>query len=261
MSASEMITSRRNPLLVETAALKEKKYRDRSGLFLAEGTVLLSEALLSGVIPLRVFVTPKAMSRLPRELPASVSVIPVSEEAYEKLSTEDAPEGVMSVFEQFAPSPSPSCSGGALVLENLQDPGNVGTVIRTAAALGIHRVILCGCADCYSPKTLRAAMGALFRLRPQITRSIAEAAELLKQEGKTLYAAALDEDSLPLSQCALSQDSAVFIGNEGHGLSQEAKALCHKKIIIPMVGMESLNAAVAASIFLWEMTKTAKEFL
>ncbi len=258
MTESQSITSRRNPLIVETASLKEKKYRDRTGLFLAEGTVLLSEALLSGVIPQRIFVTPEGKNRLPSQLPDDVDVIGVTDEVYQKLSTEDAPEGVMSVFARFEQEVPSHQKGGALVLEQLQDPGNVGTVIRTAAALGISRVILCGCADCYSPKALRASMGALFRLRPLRLNCVEEAAQLLKKEGKTLCAAVLDPDSVPLTQAPLPAECAVFIGNEGHGLSQTAKALCDEKRIIPMLGMESLNAAVAAAIFLWEMKKSSK---
>ncbi len=252
---NQLITSRRNPLIVETAALKEKKYRDRSGLFLAEGTVLLSEALLSGVIPQKVFATPARMPRAKDLLQERCPLIPVSEEVYEKLSSEDAPEGVLAVFAIPPHDDAPPPQGPALLLENLQDPGNVGTVIRTAAALGIRRVVMCGCADLYNPKTVRATMGALFRLHPQRFVRVEDAARTLLSEGKTLFAAALDEDSVPLREGILSPDCAVLIGNEGHGLSPEAKALCHKKLIIPMDGMESLNAAVAAAVFLWEMKK------
>lgn len=145
----------------------------------------------------------------------------------------------------------------AVLLENVQDPGNVGTVIRTAAALGVDTVILCGaCADVYSPKTARATMGAIFRERI-IHLDIDSAAELLHGCGMSLYGAALSERAADIRTTDL-KNAAVAIGSEGRGLSRELLALCDGELIIPMTrGSESLNAAAAASVVMWEMVRNA----
>ena len=143
----------------------------------------------------------------------------------------------------------------AILLENVQDPGNVGTVIRTAAAMGIKTVILCGaCADVYSPKTARATMGAVFR-ENVIRLSAADAAELIRRRGLKLYGAALSPRAKDIRQLSLDK-AVVAIGSEGRGLSDEMLSLCDGELIIPMAPVsESLNAAVAASIVLWEMAR------
>ena len=252
---NEILTSRQNPLVVKTALLKDKKYRQREKVFLAEGTTLLSEALLSGVSPQRVFATPQAIGRLP-QLPQKTQLVPVAEPVLEKLTTEDASDGVVSVFD-FLP-PRPARAKGILILESLQDPGNVGTVVRTAAALGVGQVWLYNCADLYNPKTVRATMGALFRQSLRVIGDLAEALEELKSQGVSVFAAACDPQSKPLDDTALPEHCAVMIGNEGHGLSARALEMCDRSLTIPMTDMESLNAALAAGIFMWEMTRKAR---
>lgn len=142
-----------------------------------------------------------------------------------------------------------------LILENVQDPGNVGTVLRTANALGIGCVILAGdCADKYNPKCTRASMGAVFRQRT-ICCSVDEAIQLCRKNGLSLFAAALDSESMDIRSLGLSS-CAVAIGNEGNGLSAEMLRAADSKLIIPMKPYsESLNAAVAASLFMWEMVR------
>lgn len=143
----------------------------------------------------------------------------------------------------------------AIVLENVQDPGNVGTVIRTANAFGIGAVLLVGaCADLYNPKTVRATMGAVFRQRVE-QLSVDEMKALLCENALPLYGAALSDRARDIRQAELRQ-AAVAIGSEGNGLSRELLALCDGQIIIPMTPeSESLNAGVAASVVMWEMTR------
>lgn len=143
----------------------------------------------------------------------------------------------------------------ALVLENVQDPGNVGTVIRTANALGVDAVILCGaCADLYHPKTVRATMGAIFRQKV-LRMETAYLREFLNDHGLPLYGAALSERAADVRTVDVKH-SAVAVGSEGNGLSGELLAQCDGEIIIPMQpDSESLNAGVAASILMWEITK------
>lgn len=143
----------------------------------------------------------------------------------------------------------------AIVLENLQDPGNVGTVIRTANAFNIDAVILVGaCADLYNPKTVRASMGAIFRQRV-LTMSIQELDELTQKQALPLFGAALSDKAADLRNIEIHR-AAVAIGSEGRGLSKELLDICGGKIIIPMnPESESLNAAVAASVIMWEMSR------
>ena len=143
----------------------------------------------------------------------------------------------------------------ALVLETVQDPGNVGTLIRTANAFGIDAVILCGdCADLYHPKTVRATMGAIFRQRV-LTMGLDELRLLLERSSLPLYGAALHQDSALITEVSLSS-AAVAIGSEGRGLSEELLKLCERTLFIPMQAQsESLNAAVAGSLVLWEMIR------
>lgn len=143
----------------------------------------------------------------------------------------------------------------ALILENVQDPGNVGTVLRTANAFSIGAVVLIGdCADLFSPKTVRSTMGAIFRQKV-FRMGLDELPDWLRRNGLNLYGAALREDAEELQKLDITH-SAVAVGSEGRGLSAELLALCEKKIIIPMAPeSESLNAAVAASVLMWEMRR------
>ena len=151
--------------------------------------------------------------------------------------------------------------GSCAVLEDLQDPGNLGTILRTAEALGIGRVVLLGdCCDPLSPKALRASMGAVFRLGLSLEPSRQGLFSRLRGEGFRLLASVPDSAALPVTEVDFSQGPcAVFIGNEGNGLSQETIAQC-QRVTIPMAGRaESLNASAAATILLWEMARAGGE--
>ena len=176
----------------------------------------------------------------------------VADAVYEKLTDENAPQGVLTVAK--APSPEPKHTGLTIILDGVADPGNVGTVIRCADAFGAERVILGdGSADAFGQKTVRAAMGSLFRV-PTERASLAETIEKLKNDGYTVYAAMLDRDSVCVDAVEKGGRLAFVIGNEGHGISDEVRGACDGSVIIPMRddGAESLNAAVAASVIMWE---------
>ena len=144
-----------------------------------------------------------------------------------------------------------------VVLENLQDPSNMGAVFRSAEAFGLDGVILAGaCCDVYAPKAVRAGMGAVFRMPLFLMPSGAEAAKLLNRNGILTAAAVVGRTALPPAHARLGAGCAVFIGNEGNGLSQECIQECQTLVTIPMAGRaESLNAAVAAGILIWEMIR------
>jgi TrmH family RNA methyltransferase len=151
-------------------------------------------------------------------------------------------------------------AGCICLLEAIRDPGNLGTVIRTAAAMGIGAMILSAdCADLYHPRTVRAAMGALFTQRIiRVGRGmLPEVIGGLRDAGRRVFATALHQDALRLGEVALRQGDCVVIGNEGHGLTEETVAACDACMIIPMQeGSESLNAATAAAICMWELSCT-----
>ncbi len=247
----ERISSRRNPLLVELRKLRaSKSLRRERGLFLCEGPKLLEEALRSGA-QLRVVVR---AGELPWALPAGVREIEVPEDVLESVADTAAPQG--PVFLCALPElklPEKLEGERYLVLDGVQDPGNVGTIWRTADALGVDGLILIhSCADPFSPKTVRATMGACFRL-PVWEGELAQTKELLDRTGLRLYATALREDARDIRTVSLSR-SAVLIGSEGKGVSPEALALCGGTLKIPMrERCESLNAAVAAAVTAWEM--------
>lgn len=250
----EIITSRANPLLARVRKLNSRRsFRREEGAFAAEGPKLLGEALRWGAGLEAVIAAPGVS--LP-ELPQGVRTVEVSDGLLSSIVDTESPQGIVFL-----------CRGGELalperldgrrylVLDGVQDPGNVGTVWRTADAFGADALILCnGCADPWNPKTVRATMGAVFRL-PVYECDLECAADGLAQTGVPLYAAALRDDTVDIRSVPLSR-SAVIVGSEGRGVCHEALTLCEKTVKIPMgERCESLNAAVAASVILWEMAR------
>ena len=151
-----------------------------------------------------------------------------------------------------------------LLLEAIRDPGNLGTIIRSAASLGIDKIVLSfDCADLYNPKTIRAAMGSLFSQKVDILPEgkMPEYISALRESGRRVFAAALHREAKILGREEIFCDDCFVIGNEGHGLSDEVIAACDSSVIIPMrEGCESLNAAMAAGIFIWEMARAKNKF-
>ncbi|MBR0040637.1 MAG: RNA methyltransferase [Oscillospiraceae bacterium] len=245
----DTITSRKNAYIAHLRALSsDGAYRREKGEFVCDGLKLLGEASACGA---------ELVSILWKEGGAGGET--------------DCPRQYLApaeLFDYASPmksSPGPlftvriRASGegsveNAIVLENVQDPGNVGTVLRTANAFGVGAVVLCGdCADLYHPKTVRATMGAIFRQRV-VCLTLSELPDWLRRSGLRLYGAALSDTARDLREVDITH-SAVAVGSEGRGLSRELLKLCTDELIIPMEpGSESLNAAVAASVLMWEMS-------
>ena len=250
--STQRITSRNNPLVTRVRRLREKRAaRREEGLLLGEGPKLLEEALRWGA-QLDTVICETGL--LLPVLPPQVRVVEVPGDLLATLADTKTPQGV--VFLARIPSlqlPEVLTGERYLLLDGVQDPGNVGTIWRTADAFGADAVILCnGCADPWSPKTVRSTMGAAFRL-PVYECGLAEAAELLAASDIPLYATALGRDCRDVRQLELSR-SAVIIGSEGKGVSAQALELCQGTVRIPMrERCESLNAAAAAAVVLWEM--------
>ncbi|MBR4702215.1 MAG: RNA methyltransferase [Oscillospiraceae bacterium] len=251
----EIITSRKNPLIAAFRRLAgEREARREAGLLLGQGHKLLEEALAAGLCPRTVLYAGKAPS-----LPAGAQCVPVTEELLAYVSPmKSAPELLFTL--PIPPEPGP-LRGRVLALEAMQDPGNVGTVIRTAAAFGFDGVLLLGpCADPWGPKAVRASMGGAFRLpvweRPDTAGALGE----IKNAGLPLYAAALREDTLAAGRTGYPPALVLAIGNEGHGLSAPVLEAADKVLRIPMApGAESLNAAAAAAVLMWEVYRERLE--
>ena len=247
----EHITSRKNPYIQYLRALgRERSLRQQEGEFLCDGRKLLREAIQCGAE-----ITGVLWCDEPDvELPADLKQQSAPKELLQYASPmENSPGPLFTVrIRESDPAAAPE---RVLVLENLQDPGNVGTVLRTAAAFRSGLVVLCGsCADPYNPKCVRASMGAIFR-QPFAEWSLDELSERLQSWDMPLYGAALHREAVDIRELPL-QKAAVAVGNEGNGLSEEILERCHKRLIIPMdPNSESLNAAVAASVILWEMSR------
>ena len=247
----ERITSRKNPTIVRLRALaNDAAFRRAEGEYLCDGHKLLAEALDKGAELGTVLWKDEANAVT---LADSVRRYTAPAELFDYASPMKNSPGPL--FTVRLPKEPEGVFDRAILLENVQDPGNVGTVIRTAAAMGVETVLLCGaCADVYSPKTARATMGAIFR--EKLIRCTAEEARRLADEnGLRLYGAALSERAKDIRALPL-KNAVVAIGSEGQGLSGELLSICDGELIIPMSpGSESLNAAVAASIVLWEMAR------
>lgn len=250
----EQITSRKNPLIAHLRkTVSDRSYRRESGEFLGDGTKLLEEAVRWNA-PLTCVVH-TAGTPLPN-IPEGVRVVQVPEDVMESISPMKAPQGALFLCrmrEQEAPEKLPGQQ--YLVLDGLQDPGNVGTIWRTADALGADGLLLVdGCADPWNHKTVRATMGACFRL-PVYEIKRQDLPALLERSGLPLYATALREDTIDLRGADLSR-CAVVIGSEGRGVCEEVLAMSEKTLKIPMRDRcESLNAAAAATVVLWEMAR------
>lgn len=255
------IESKDNPLIRRLSRLAgERKFRRTQGEMVCEGEKMLREALTSGVAVREVVVgetrqfDPDLLARAEAQ---GARLTEVPESLLARLSNVETPQGLVFVCDQpVFTLERLSQARRLLVLDGLQDPGNLGTILRTADAFALDGIVLCeGCVDPVSPKVVRATMGAIFRI-PIVMAKLEETAQWLAQRDIPLYATALREDSVPLTAVSL-QRAAVIIGNEGRGVSERGLALSEKQLIIPMAGRaESLNASIAASIVMYEMSRT-----
>lgn len=250
-----IISSRDNPRIKDAVNLaSSKKARLEQRRFIGEGFTLLEEALNAGVAE-----TVFCLQGMEEKLPSvnNAEVISVTTNVMDKLSSVNAPPGVVFIC-RMSETQMPELP--AIAVENLSDPGNMGTVIRTAEAFGFRSVITVGnCVEIYSPKVVRSAMGSLFRV-PAVQMETAELRSWADKNHVPLLAAALTDSAVDIRTVDVS-NAVPVIGNEAHGLTEEMIAACHKQVIIPISGIQSLNAAVAASVFMWESARARKGVL
>ena len=246
----------------EIRLLKEKKARDAEGLFLIEGIKMVEEtpsALLEQLVMTADFAATAAGQALTAR--AENEHIPVladlSEQHFKQLADTKSPQGILAVAKKPVFSLEESLSqksGPLLILDTLQDPGNLGTILRTAEAFACAGVVLSGaCADVYQPKVVRATMGSLYRVPHFVIEDVQEAVLLARNAGLVTYASYLHEGAGDHTAADLAGRCAIVVGNESKGLSPEIVHLCDRAIRIPMAGeIESLNAAMAAGVLLYE---------
>ena len=246
----QRITSRKNSLLQQVKKLlSSRKAREEAGLFVSDGTKLLEEAVkyfdgLDTVI---------LSDGVEAQMPDHVKVIRVPGDVMESISPMQSPQGALFLCrlpekEEFLPKP------GMLLLDGIQDPGNLGTILRTADALQIPVVLMEGCADPYSHKVVRSSMGAVFRT-PVVQSTWAEVQAGCKAAGIPVAVTALSDRAVDLRTADVAR-MAVVIGSEGQGVRKEILEAADAELIIPMnPHCESLNAAVAATVVMWQMRK------
>ncbi len=252
-----MITSSSNAQIKNITALQKlSKERKRQGLFVAEGRKMCLEAPRQ--LMEKLYVTESYAAENSLEEFAGVSVELVKDSVFHAMAETKTPQGILALMKREDRRLSDVLAGGKeapliLALENLQDPGNLGTILRSSEGAGVSAVLLSpGCVDIYSPKVTRSTMGSLFRVPFVLSEDFLGDLAELKKRGVTRYAAVL-EKSRVYTEPDYASPCAFLIGNEGNGLSHEAVALADERIRIPMGGkLESLNASVAASLLIYE---------
>lgn len=260
MRAFNIITSRENPLIKLVAALQvSSEKRKRNGLFVLEGLRICKDACDNGIKFDKLIVSDAAAEKYAADTEKfsliSDECYKIPDSLFKKISDTKTPQGIIAVAKMPVTG---SCgidkNGKYIALENVSDPSNLGAVSRTAEALGVNGIILSsdGC-DPYSPKALRASMGTLLRVPVFVTESFAET---LKSTGLKRYACVVDKTAESIKEQSFGNGSVVMIGNEANGLTDSAKQSADVLVTIPMTGRaESLNAAAAAAIAMWEMMK------
>ena len=250
------ISSKDNKIFRLCEQLSHKKYRDKLGLYLIEGENLLEEAVKNGAGIKTVLMCRDYRGSL---FGTEDKAFCLSDKLFEQLSQTETTQGIMAIVEKPELSPDRFLDRGGgnfIVLDRLQDPGNIGTILRTADAAGYElAIVMKGTADVFSPKAVRAATGSLFRMPVVFMDSVDELMEFTRAAGKKLVATCFDTDRYYYDE-NLKGNIALIIGNEGSGISRELIECSDLKIKIPMHGnIESLNASVAAGILMYEAVR------
>lgn len=264
MQENARITAKDNPSVKHYKRLRDqKKARRTEGLFVVEGLRIACDALQKTGRVQQLFVTDTAWEKHGESLAAQMQetgrLLRISDAVGETMADTGHTQGVFAICRipvQRELSTVLREDGKYLVLSNLQDPGNMGMILRTADALGADAILTVGSCELYSPKVVRATMGSVFRVPVYDCPDAQELLAVLHQARIHTYAAVPAKQAVPVTDCSFTGGSAVWIGNEGNGLAPEVIAGCQTAVTIPMQGgPESLNAAMAAGILLWEMMR------
>lgn len=256
---AKRIESAQNKLVKRIHGLSLRKNREKEKVFVAEGLRFVSEIPNDWDVECYIISDSFAAQQELKTYETRAEVFLLPDSLFESLSETENPQGILAVcrrkeagLEEFLEKKN----AFFILAEEMNDPGNLGTVIRTADACGVDAVFLSkGSVDLYNPKTLRATMGSVFHVPVFQNVSLEETAEILRAKGIPLYAAHLRGRQYPYS-LNLRRACAFLIGNEARGLSEEAAALCDSYVKIPMPGQaESLNASVAAGVLMYEVVR------
>jgi len=250
----ERIESVNNKIIKLTNSLKIKKFRVKEGLFIAEGERLVLDSMKFQK-PEYLIVSENFYNK-----DFDVKTYVVSEEIFKKLCETVTPQGIIGVFKTSFKDISQITFENTIVLNRLQDPGNLGTILRTAKATGFKNIILDNeTVDVYNPKTVRSSMSAVFNINLYQSKNLKEDIIKLKEKGFHTVGTILNEKSKNLYSEEFNYPVAFVIGNEGAGIDEEIQKECDKCILIPMEeGIESLNASVACSVVMYEMFRREK---
>ena len=251
----EHITSLKNAKVTVWKSLKDRKGRKESGCFLVEGRKMVEEAMASAFPVEAILVDDERQGEF--HLPGDVPVFTMPSHVLAAVCDTKTPQGIAAVVRMA----EVELQGSRMVaMDGVQDPGNVGTIIRTADAAGFDGIILSNqCADVFSPKVLRATMGSIFRMGIRVTDDLPGLLTGLVQQGASVLSSQLDGEPF-YQRSPLNERFVLVIGSEGNGVTDEVKALATHKVKLPMRGgAESLNAAVAAGIMMYELTRDLGE--
>lgn len=241
------ITSRQNPRIVEISKLKQKKFRDETGLVILEGERIVCDALNQGIQPKSIAVCENALAKFEHLLnTVDCDIFVLAQNVFEVLTNTQNSQGILAVV-KFEPSPFCLPTQNFLVLDGVQDPGNLGTIIRTAVALNYTQIYLHNCVDIRNDKVLRATMGTVFKAKLMIVD-----VSLLQQIANQANLVVADMNGTDLHKIALKGMFGIVLGNEAHGVSSELKNLSKKTVSVPMQNnVESLNVAVAGALLMY----------
>ena len=272
---NEIISSRNNNFVKWTASLNDKKFRNSEGYFIAEGVKLTCEAFDANLPVEYCIISESKKNEILEKIShyfddkkyEECKIVIVTDNVFEKISTEKSPQGVISVIKHldflrkldiiYKEEFFLNADEKAIFLCSIRDPSNLGAVIRSSVAFGTeHIVISDDCADIYNPKTIRSAMGSLYRVKVTSVKDVKSFISVAQENGRRVYAAELTENAVSLNDVGLKSSDIVMIGNEGHGIAPEISERCDGSVYIPISKKtESLNASVAAAIFMWEQNK------
>lgn len=257
----ERLSAKNNEKIKTAITLRDSSSaRNESGLFFLEGARLCSDAAENAPV-YRAFFTPSALKKYSDKCEIIISkaeeCYEISDEIARKMSDTKNPQGVFCLcrFDFFGQNNS-DLHGKYIMLENVQDPSNLGAICRTAEAIGIDGMIVCGGCDIYNPKALRASMGSALRLNIINCTDVEAFIKNAKENGILVLASTPSTDSVQINEIDMKGSVICIVGNEGNGITAETMALCDKRVTIPMGGRaESLNASTAAAILIWEMVR------
>jgi len=258
----EKISSVANPRIKTLRGLLRKKERMEQGQFLIEGVHCVGEALSSGV-SLRMMVAEEGrLDEYAALLPDYLPILAVTEAVMESLSETKTPQGILAVGDLLTrPFSEAKKAELLLILDDIRDPGNLGTLIRTADAAGFDGVLVSGeTVDVHNPKAVRSSMGSIFHLPIWESEGLARDAEKMQGNGWALLSGQLDGQDFFHREISLKKQ-ALVIGNEANGVTAAVRAACHYPVRLPMAGKsESLNAAAAAAIMMYDMSRVLGRF-